>query len=52
MGRAKLQKKSIKDYKKYCEKNGKYAVGYVHWLRRTDITLKRKKNYGKIKKEK
>ena len=42
MSRATLQKKSIKDYKKYCKKNGKYAMGYTQWLRRTDITLKRR----------
>ena len=43
MGRNVLQEKSLKEYKKYCEKNGKYAIGYAHWLRRTGITLKRRK---------
>jgi len=44
MSRAALQKKSIEDYKKYCEKNGKYAVGYAQWIReKRGITgLKRK----------
>ena len=42
MSRAALQKKSIDDYKKYCDKNGKYAIGYAHWLRRTGVTLKRR----------
>ena len=46
MSRAALQKKSLEEYKKYCEKNGKYATGYVHWLKRTGVILKRKKNYG------
>ncbi len=43
LGRKKLQEKSLKEYKKYCKKNGEYAVGYAHWLKRTGITLKRKK---------
>lgn len=44
MSRAALQKKSIDDYKRYCEKNGKYAVGYAQWLRRdkNSIALKRR----------
>jgi len=44
MSRVALQKESIEDYKKYCEKNGKYAIGYVQWLRRdkNSITLRRK----------
>ena len=43
MSRAALQKKSLKEYKKYCKKNGKYAMGYAQWLRRAGITLKRRK---------
>ena len=46
MGRAALQKKSLEDYKKYCDKNGKYATGYAQWLKRTNTILKRKKSYG------
>jgi len=44
MSRAALQKKSIEDYKKYCEKNGKYAVGYAQWVRKEKdiVSLKRK----------
>jgi len=43
MSRAALQKKSLEEYKEYCDKNGKYAIGYAHWLRRTGVTLKRRK---------
>jgi len=42
MSRAALQKQSIEDYKKYCDKNGKYATGYPQWIRKTGVTLKRK----------
>jgi len=53
MSRAALQKKSLREYKKYCEKNGKYAVGYAQWIRKVRAvpTLKRKKKNGKIKKK-
>ncbi len=46
MGRKALQEKSLEEYKKYCEKNEKYSIGYAHWLKRTNVILKRKKNYG------